>query len=81
MPTNMESDIAEIKRDVKEIALLVKRHDVSLYGQNYDNGLVSDVRDNKRWIGGANKVLWTLTIGFLGQVTYFIVKAITRTQN
>jgi len=80
MSTDMENDIAEIKRDVKEIASLVKRHDVSLYGQNYDNGLVSDVRDSKRWISSASKAIWTLTLGFIGQVGYLLFKAITKHQ-
>jgi hypothetical protein len=78
MPNSMENDIAEIKRDVKEIASLVKRHDVSLYGQNYDNGLVSDVRDSRKWITGANKMIWTLVLGFIGQVGYLLFRALSK---
>lgn len=81
MPDAMENDIAEIKRDVKEIALLVRRHDITLYGQNYDNGVVGDVRDARKWIGGANKTIWALVIAVLGQFVFLFFKALSRTHN
>jgi len=73
---SVETDIAEIRADMKHVVELAKRHDRTLYGEDGGNGVVSHVTRHNEMEAKANKLLVAVVglllanIGTLGKLVW-----------